>query len=157
MLERIEAYVERFGLGLGQVLDGPDGSVLRFERDLVWNPPDRAWATLTGGATVAVGAAPPGPATTELVPAGPVTAVDSPNVLEYEWLHDGSPAGRVRWEITADPLAGTRLVLTQTMPSRLSDLGDTVLPAWQSRVERLFAALFGEAAGQGTAAREKGA
>jgi uncharacterized protein YndB with AHSA1/START domain len=144
MLQRIEAYVERFGLGRGELVDGPDGRMIRFERDLVWNPPDRVWAALTGKAAVATGQPPPRPATIDPVPAGPVTTATAPNVLEYDWLHDGSAAGRVRWEITEDKYAGTRLVLTQTVPSRLPDLPAALLPAWQTRLERLFAALFGE-------------
>jgi uncharacterized protein YndB with AHSA1/START domain len=165
MLGQIEAYVERFGLGRGEVLDQPGGCVLRFERDLVWTPPDRAWAILTDpdaitaaiaadatadritadGIAAGVGERPPSPATNDVVPAGPITSAEPPHLLEYEWLHDGRPAGRVRWEITSDPLAGTRLVLTQTVPSRLSGLRERALTAWQSHLERLFAAMFGQA------------
>jgi uncharacterized protein YndB with AHSA1/START domain len=148
MLEQIEAYVERFGLGRGEVLDRPDGCVLRFERDLVWTPPDHAWATLTSRVTVAIGDQPPPAATNDVVPAGPVTAAGPPHLLTYEWLHDGRPAGLVRWEITADPLAGTRLVLTQTVPARLSGLRERALAAWQAHIERLFAAMFGQARGR---------
>jgi len=189
MLEQIEAYIERFGLSCGEVLDRPDGCVLRFERDLVWTPPDQAWATLTGtvlaAATVVatttadtaaadtaaadtaaadtaaadtaaadtaaadddaatIGEQPPPSATNDAVPAGPVTAAEPPRLLEYDWLHDGRPAGRVRWEITADPLAGTRLVLTQTVPARLSGLREPALAAWQAHIGRLFAAMFGQ-------------
>lgn len=142
MLRRIEAYVERFGLGRGELLDGPDGTVVRFERDLVWNPPERAWSVLTGRAAPAAGQAPPRPATIDEVVAGPVTTASAPSVLEYEWLRGGEPAGRVRWEITADQHAGTRLVLTQTVPASLPEVPDAVRPAWQARVERLFADLF---------------
>lgn len=142
MLQRIEAYVERFGLGRGEAVEGPDGWVLRFVRDLVWNPPERAWATLTGRAAVTVGQPPPRSATIDGLKAGAVTAAAAPNVLEYDWLDDGARAGRVRWEITADPLAGTRLVLTQTVPSRLPQVAAIVLPAWQERLNRYFAELF---------------
>ncbi|WP_409462051.1 hypothetical protein [Amycolatopsis sp. GA6-003] len=44
----------------------------------------------------------------------------SPEVLAYTWLHDGKPAGRVRWEGTADPLGGVRVELTRTGPPRKS-------------------------------------
>jgi uncharacterized protein YndB with AHSA1/START domain len=144
MLERIEAYVERFGLGEGGALDHPEGYLVRFERDLVWHPVEHAWAVLTEQATVATGAEPPLPATNGYVPAGPVTEVDPPRVLEYAWLHDGAPAGRVRWELAADPVAGTSVVLTQTVPSNLAHLRATVLAAWQTHLELFFAALFGE-------------
>ena len=147
MPRRIEAYVERFGIGRGEVIDRPDGSMLRFVRDLVWNPPERAWATLTGGSAVAVGAPPPGPATIDEVPAGPVTVADPPNALEYGWCHDGEPSGRVRWAITSSPPAATRLTLIHTVPAGLPDLTARAQPAWQRRIGELFAALFGNGNG----------
>ncbi|HET8642784.1 MAG TPA: SRPBCC family protein [Pseudonocardiaceae bacterium] len=142
MPHRIEDYVERFGLGRGEIVEGSNGWVLRFVRDLVWNPPERAWAALTGGAAVAVGQPPPYSVTVDGLEAGAVTAAAEPNLLEYDWLDGGARAGRVRWEITADPLAGTRLVLIQTVPSRLPQVPPAVLPAWQERLNRYFADLF---------------
>ncbi|MGH3328570.1 MAG: SRPBCC domain-containing protein [Streptomycetales bacterium] len=157
IFERIESYIELFGLAEGEVRDQPEGYLVRFGRDLVWWPAEKVWATLTethdetggietgrietGGLTV--GAPPPLRFTNGYVPAGSITAVEPPLMLEYDWQHAGAPAGRVRWEITADPKLGTRLVLTQTLPSRLADLRATALAAWQTHLELFFSALNG--------------
>lgn len=138
----------------GQVLGHPDGHLVRFERDLVWRPAADIWAALIGGEgttedarttrrDLAVGAPPPPASTTDDVPAGPLTAVDPPHLLEYTWRHEGAPAGRVRWEVLADPKSGHRIVVTQTVPARLADLLPTALAARQTHLELLFATLFG--------------
>jgi uncharacterized protein YndB with AHSA1/START domain len=143
-LEPMESYINEFGLAEGAVLEQPDGDLVRFGRDLVWKPTGEVWSILTEGGEVAVGARPPAPATNGYVPAGPVTAVEAPRVLEYEWLHDGAAAGRVRWEIIHDPLEGTRVELTQTLPAELVDLRATALAAWHTQLDLLFAATHGE-------------
>jgi uncharacterized protein YndB with AHSA1/START domain len=142
-LEPMESYITEFGLAEGEVLARPDGWVVRFRRDLVWKPIEEVWALLTDGGEVTVGAQPPAPATNGDVPAGPATTVEAPHVLEYEWLHDGVAAGRVRWEIIHDPREGTRVELTQTLPAELADLRATALAAWHGQLDLFFAATHG--------------
>lgn len=144
VLDRAERYVEECGLGEGEIRDQPDGYLVRFERDLV-QPLDRVWATLTAqDEPLAVGSAPPLQSTHGYVPAGPVTEAEPPRVLEYSWLHDDQPAGRVRFELRDQEPIGTRLVLTHTVPARLADIRATVLAAWQTHLELFFAALHGD-------------
>jgi hypothetical protein len=57
-------------------------------------------------------------------------------MLEYDWLAGDRPAGRVRWELSADP-AGTRVTLTQTGPGELQGLVATAMTAWQAHLEGL--------------------
>jgi uncharacterized protein YndB with AHSA1/START domain len=120
-------YIEKFDIGYGTVESG----AVRFARDLVWKPPADVWAALTD--------APPNPT----VPAGHVVTSEAPTVLEYEWLHDGAPAGTVRWEIVSDPQLGVRVELTQTMPARLADLLPAALASWHVYLDQLFAATMG--------------
>ena len=136
-------YVDEFGLAAGTVRDTGDGWELHFARDLVWKPPADVWALIVEDAAPEPGGEPPRRATNGYVPAGRLTEVGAPHVLEYEWLHDGAPAGRVRWTIVADEL-GVRVELTQTGPTRLADLRATALGAWQVQLELFFAALHGE-------------
>ena len=171
VLARAERYVEEFGLGEGEVRDHRDGYLVWFERDLV-QPPEQVWAALTetgdaedaetgdaetgdtetgdtetGGAEtgeLAVGRAPDVRFTNGYVPAGPVTEVEPPRLLEYAWQHDGAPVGRVRFELRHQEPIGTRLVVTQTLPPTLADLRATALAAWQTHLELLFAALHGD-------------
>jgi uncharacterized protein YndB with AHSA1/START domain len=140
--ERNERYVEEFGLAEGEVRDHPDGYLVRFERDLV-QPVEQVWTTLTQEADdIAVGGPAPLRFTNGYVPAGSVTEAEPPRLLEYAWERDGAPAGRVRWELAGQP-GGSRLVLTQTVPSRLADLRATALAAWQTHLELFVAALHG--------------
>lgn len=149
--ERHEAYVERFGLAEGSLLRSPDGWTVRFERQLT-KPVDAVWATLAGAAApagapatgLAAGSPAPPRFTTPLVPAGTITAVDPPAVLEYDWLSDGAPQGRVRWELS-NGLGGARLVLTQGGPPELAERQSVALEAWRSHLERLAAELRGGA------------
>jgi uncharacterized protein YndB with AHSA1/START domain len=124
-LTPMEHYVEKFGLGYGVV----ETDRIHFARDLVWKPPADVWAVLTDGH-----------ATNPTVPAGRVVTEDAPTVLEYEWLHDGVPAGTVRWEIVADPTIGVRVELTQTVPPRLADHRARTLASWHVHLARFFAA-----------------
>ncbi|WP_199433488.1 SRPBCC family protein [Qaidamihabitans albus] len=139
----MEHYVAEFGLAEGEVHDTGDGYELRFARDLLWRPVEQLWTLLTEGSEPETGAEPPLRFTNGYVPAGPVTAADAPRLLEYEWRHGGAPAGRVRWEIIHDPEFGTRVELTQTVPTRLADLLPTALAAWQTHLEVLFATVLG--------------
>lgn len=136
MLPAIEAYVDRFGLGDGQVEDTADGRVLHFERDIVWQPPEQAWQVLVGssgylepGAPVPASAAPAG---------GVVTHVESPRVLEY-----AAGDGRVRWEFTADAKLGHRVSLTQVVPAQRTDAVPELLAGWKAHLEGFFARLMG--------------
>jgi uncharacterized protein YndB with AHSA1/START domain len=129
-----EKYVEAFGLGQGSAEATADGWRVRFERQLT-RPVDVVWAALTEATTPQVGDAPPGTFTAPGVPAGAVTAVEAPTLLEYDWLHEGAPAGRVRGELTAGTGHGARLILTQTGPARLADEQAVALAAWQEQIQ----------------------
>jgi uncharacterized protein YndB with AHSA1/START domain len=143
-LPRIEGYVERFGLATGEVEDRGDSAVVRFARDLVWMPVAQVWDLLVEGNDVERGGSPPLRFTNGYVPAGAVTCVDPPHRLEYPWLLEDEPAGRVHWELAHDPATGSRVVLTQTVPSRSADALPTFLAAWQVHLELLFAAVQGQ-------------
>jgi uncharacterized protein YndB with AHSA1/START domain len=138
--ERHEAYVKSFGLLEGTVNDTPDGSTVRFER-LLPHPVDTVWGALSDD-DVKVGGDPPLQSTNGFVPAGPVTAVEPPRLLEYAWLSDGEPAGRVRWELSDGP-GGALVTLTQAVPAALSDLRSTALAAWHTHLELLAEHLMG--------------
>lgn len=142
-LPLLEHYVERFGLADGEVVAAADGYELRFARDLMWQPVEEVWSLLTDGVDVELGTAPPSPCTNAYVAAASVSAVAAPHVLEYEWIQDGAPAGRVRFELAEDPELGTRLELTQTVPARLAEVRATALAAWHTHLELLFATLLG--------------
>jgi uncharacterized protein YndB with AHSA1/START domain len=134
--------IEKFDLDKGTVTPTDAGWQLRFTRDLVWKPPADTWQLLTEGRDV--GTAPPLRATNGNVPAGRVVTVEPPRVLEYEWLHDGRPAGTVRWEFHSDSALGERVELTQTVPTHLADLRPLVLASWHLHLELFFAAIMGE-------------
>lgn len=144
MLGLVEAYVDHFGLGEGEILPDEDGYRLRFERDLLWRPLDEAWQVLTGEQDLRSGGPVPVGATHRYLEAGPVTAVDPPRLLEYGWLHDGKPAGTVSIALDAHPTAGHRIVLAQTVPAALAYLRPTALGAWHTFLELFFAALLGD-------------
>jgi uncharacterized protein YndB with AHSA1/START domain len=172
MLPAMEQYIERFGLGEGAVHEHPDGYLIRFERDLVWRPVDEVWSMLIEDKDPAVGSEPPrrfanehapaGPVTAlevndpaagaepprrfanEHAPAGPVREVERPHHLEFAWLHDGAPVGRIRWELIADRTSGSRVTVTVSVPSRLADLRAQLLAAHQTHLELFFAALNGD-------------
>ncbi|PXY28530.1 SRPBCC domain-containing protein [Prauserella flavalba] len=142
-LARAERYVEEFGLGRGEVRRSGEGYELRFERDLV-QPPAEVWRTLAEGDEPRVDGPVPVVFAHGYAETGEVTAVEEGRVVEYAWLHDGVPAGRVRFELREQEPVGTRLVLTQTVPSRLAGLRATALAAWQTHLELFFAALHGD-------------
>jgi uncharacterized protein YndB with AHSA1/START domain len=136
-LGSVERYIEEFGLGEGEVHATGTGYELRFARDLVWKPVDEVWAALAGDTS----AGPPARAVSEHAPAGRLTRVEAPHLLEYEWLHDGAPAGRVRWAIESDPMLGVRVELTQTVPAELAGIRTEALAAWRRHLDRFFAAV----------------
>jgi uncharacterized protein YndB with AHSA1/START domain len=142
MLTVFEHYIEKFDLGRGTAEAVGGQYRVRFVRDLVWKPVEEVWSLLTDGAPVDT--QPPLPATNAYVPAGRVTEVDPPRVLAYEWLHDGAPAGTVRWEIISDDRLGVRVEVTQTLPADLARLRAEMLAAWHVQLELFFAAVFGE-------------
>ncbi|MHA6792913.1 SRPBCC family protein [Pseudonocardia bannensis] len=139
MIATHEAFVGRFGLDRGSVEAGADGWTVRFERQLT-RPVDATWAAI-GGPEAAVGAPAPAAATVDAVPAGPVSAVEAPAALEYEWRSAGRPAGRVRWELEPGTGHGARLLLTQTGPAAPEGERDAALEAWRTRIESLAAVL----------------
>lgn len=146
-LAPMESYIEEFGLGYGEVREVrevTDGWELHFARDLVWRPATEVWALIVEDTSPEVGGEPPTRTTNGTVPAGRLTEVDEPRTLEYEWLHDGTPAGRVRWTIVSDERLGVRVELTQTVPARLADLRASALAAWHVQLELFFAALHGD-------------
>jgi uncharacterized protein YndB with AHSA1/START domain len=136
---RNERYVEKYGLAEGEFVEDDGGYVLRFERVLVQTP-EAAWTALTESTAPAAGCMPPAPLTTVAVPAGPIAAVGPDRALEYEWHHDGQPAGRVRWSVDGKEYA-CHLVLTQTVPARLADRIPAMLAAWQVHLELFVAGL----------------
>ena len=141
MLGPIEHYIAKFGMDEGTATATDDGWELRFTRDLVWKPPADVWQVMTDGK---VGEAPPVQTTNDVVPPGRVVLAEAPTVLEYEWLHDGTPAGTVRWELFSDPELGVRVELTQTVPARLRDTVPQAMAAWHLQMELFFAATQGD-------------
>ncbi|MGH3977641.1 MAG: SRPBCC family protein [Pseudonocardiaceae bacterium] len=143
MVERYEAYVEAFGLAEGSAELTSDGWQVRFERQLIQQPIDKVWATLSSApAAPVVGGPVPQGFTTGEIPAAAVTAVDAPTLLEYGWQVEDRPAGRVRWELSDGP-GGARIVLTQTGPGELAEERSTALAAWQTHIELLAKQLPG--------------
>ncbi|HVV13167.1 SRPBCC family protein [Amycolatopsis sp.] len=139
-LPAMEHYIDVFGIGAGRFAEGELG----FARDLVWKPLEDIWQTLVEGGEPQPGGEPPLRATNGHVEAGAVTKVEAPRLLEYEWLHEGEPAGVVRFEFFADPDLGNRVELHQTLPARLAEFAPTALAAWHTHLELFFAAVHGE-------------
>lgn len=127
-------YIETFGIGDGTVTPTGEGWRLHFARDLVWKPPAETWQLLTDG-----GGNPPKRTTNANFPPGQVTTTEEPRVIEYEWLHDGKPAGTIRWELHSDPKLGERVELTHTVPTHLADLRAQALANWHVHLELFFA------------------
>lgn len=146
-LPEMERSIERFGLAEGSAHETAEGYELRFARDLAWKRAAEIWQLPTDGTGDAVEPGGPAPrrATHGHLAPGRVTTVSAPHVLEYEWLHDGTPAGRVRFEMVADPEQGTRVELTQTLPAALAHLRAELPAAWHVHLELFFAATFGDA------------
>jgi uncharacterized protein YndB with AHSA1/START domain len=140
-LSPMEHYIAKFGLGEGTVTEADGGWEIRFVRDLVWKQPEAVWPVMTDDE---VGETPPVQTTNEIVPPGRVVRAEAPTLLEYEWLHDGEPAGRVRWELLYDPKLGGRVELTQTVPAHLADVVPHAMAGWHLQLELFFAATMGE-------------
>jgi uncharacterized protein YndB with AHSA1/START domain len=137
---REEAYLERFGLADGDLREHAGGTEVRFRRDVV-HPADAIWTTLTDGHEPALGDEPPPGFTAGDFDAGAITAVEPAHLLEYEWKHQGTVAGRVRWELRELDF-GSGLILAQTLPD--PDLGPVALAPWKEHLQRLVAALHGD-------------
>jgi len=135
------AYDETFGLLEGSASKTADGWIVRFER-VMTKPVEEVWAALTGSVTTTVGGPPPVQATNRFVPAGPVTIVKPPALLEYEWQPGDGEGGRVRWELSPSP-GGGRVILTQTIPAGMPERGVTALAAWHTHLELLAHRLQG--------------
>jgi uncharacterized protein YndB with AHSA1/START domain len=138
-----EEYIDFLGMSAGTVATIPSGWQVRFERQLT-NPIDQVWGQVTGGSEPAVGSRPPDRFTTGAVQAGPVTAVESPTRLEYEWQVAGRPAGQVRWELTQGTGHGARLILTQTGSREWADQQATALAAWEQKIDQFSKGLIDE-------------
>ncbi|MET8679730.1 SRPBCC family protein [Streptomyces sp. NPDC004647] len=139
-----DAYFEKFGLDSGTVSETADGWLVRFERQLT-QPAEKVWTLLTGeeSAGPEVGGPVPQSFTSAKVPAGAVTSVKAPALLEYEWRTGGHTGGRVRWELSSGTGHGARLVLTQTGPGGHRADRSTALAAWRKRIARLAEDLRG--------------
>jgi uncharacterized protein YndB with AHSA1/START domain len=137
-----ESYVARLGLDEGTARDTPEGWQVRFERQLT-RPIDEVWARLGAAGTdtpIVGGRVPHGFAAAD-VPAGVVTAVDAPRLLEFEWSAEDGPAGTVRWELGEGTGHGARLILLHT------GIGDhaaarTALTSWRDHIEQLAQTLL---------------
>jgi uncharacterized protein YndB with AHSA1/START domain len=140
-LSPMEHYIAKFGLGEGTATRTDDGWELRFARDLVWKPPADVWKVMTDGQ---VGETPPVQTTNDIVTPGRVLRSEAPAVLEYEWLHDGTPAGTVRWELCSEPKVGERVELTQIVPAHLGAEVPKAMAAWHLQMELFFAATMGD-------------
>lgn len=141
-LDRAERYIEEFGLAEGELRPVDDGYVVRFERDLT-QPLGEVWAALVEDAEPVAGQAPPLRFTHGYLTPGAVTTVEPPHVLEYAWEHEGTPAGRVRFDLADQQPIGCRLVVTQTLPAQHPELRAGASAAWQTHLELLFATLNG--------------
>ncbi|MDA3627645.1 SRPBCC family protein [Saccharopolyspora oryzae] len=129
---RAENYIEQFGLAEGELHRTDTGWQIHFTRDLV-QPPAQVWALLTGDTTPTPGSEPPLPSTHGYGTAGPVITTEAPHTLEYAW----QPTGTVRFHLRDQHPIGTRLHLTHTTTTDPA----TLLAAWHTHLELLFAAL----------------
>lgn len=137
-----ESYVARFGLDEGTVQETPEGWQVRFERQLT-RPIEEVWARVGAAGTdtpTVGGRVPHGFAATDM-PAGMITAVEVPRLLEFEWSAEDGPAGTVRWELGEGTGHGARLILLHV------GAGDhaaarTALAIWREHIERLARTLL---------------
>lgn len=138
MHEQHEAFIAAFGLDQGSSEETPAGWTVRFERQLT-RPVADVWDMLTnrGVDEPLKGEPPPRAFTVQGMEAGAITALDPPQLLEYEWVLGDRDCGRVRWEFAPGPGGAARLVLTQTGPRDLPELRGGAMEAWHAHIERL--------------------
>lgn len=117
--DRMVRWIGEFGLEDGELLPG---RVIRFRRDLVWPPAEDVWQRL-----------PQPPEGAAMIESRP------PEVLAYQ----GKQGDEVRWEITADPLDGVRVELTQTVPDELAGQVPELMAMRHEQLNALFAGTFG--------------
>ncbi|MEV0849841.1 SRPBCC family protein [Streptomyces sp. NPDC049954] len=132
-----EAYVELFDLVGSTVEEEPAGVTVRFERQLV-RPVETVWSYLTRGTDPLPGQEAPSGFTAIGSPAGAITELDPPRLLEYAW----SPLGRVRWQLTEGTGHGARLVLTRSGPAVDEPAVTAVQAAWYQRIGELAGQLL---------------
>jgi uncharacterized protein YndB with AHSA1/START domain len=133
-----EAFVRQFGLDQGTAVDTPGGGwEVRFERQLV-RPGQTVWDVALGGdAAPATGGPVPAGFIANGLDAGPVTEVDAPTSLAYEWRHEGEAAGQVTWALAEGTGHGALLKVTQSGPADLPEARAAALAAWRDRIEAL--------------------
>jgi uncharacterized protein YndB with AHSA1/START domain len=138
-----EAFVRQFGLDQGTAVDMTGGGwEVHFERQLV-RPLQTVWDVVLGSDPApATGGPVPAGFTASGIDAGPVTQIDAPTELAYEWRHQGETAGRVTWALTDGTGHGALLKVTQSGPSRLADAERATLAAWHDHIEALAARLL---------------
>lgn len=139
-----EAYIELFDLAGSTVEEEPGALTVRFERQLV-RPVERVWSLLTRDAEPVLGGLAPSGFTAVGSPAGEITEVAAPRLLEYAW----SPLGRVRWELGQGTGHGARLVVTRSGPVLDEPAVAAAQAAWYQRVEELAAELLDTPRDQG--------
>jgi uncharacterized protein YndB with AHSA1/START domain len=123
-----EGYVHSFGLDEGEILDHDSGWEIHFDRQLTRSVDD-VWSLLVGSSGAAVGAPPPPVLAPDAVDAGPVSAIEAPNVIELG-------EGRVRWQLS-DGNGGARLLVTHTVPKDVGEGRCGLLDAWHDHLEAL--------------------
>jgi uncharacterized protein YndB with AHSA1/START domain len=138
-----ESYVGRLGLDEATSHDTADGWQVRYERQLT-RPAEQVWARLGAAGTDApiVGGRVPHGFTVAGVRAGGITAVDAPQLLEYEWLDGDGPGGTVRWQLEEGTGHGARLTLLHTGSADRTAVRSTALTVWRDHIERLAGALL---------------
>ncbi|MFI9403820.1 SRPBCC domain-containing protein [Nocardia sp. NPDC052316] len=143
-LADLEDYIAAFGLDSGSCETTADGYVLRFVRDMMWQPVEKLWSLLVEDGAPVVGGPAPLRASNQHVEAGPRTVVESPTAMAYQWHHGGRAVGTVRFQFHADPDLGVHVELTQTVPRQLASARAELLAAWHVHLELFFAASQGE-------------
>lgn len=133
-----DRLVRVFGLDLGFPEDTSDGWRVSFERQLMGPSIPEVWAELAPYPEPALAPGNPVPPTFAHpgLQRGRITAAQPPVLLEYDWLWQDRPRGRVRWELSQGP-GGARIMLSQEGPPRLIAEQGAALDAWRSFIEAL--------------------
>ncbi|WP_435246173.1 SRPBCC domain-containing protein [Streptomyces sp. NRRL F-5630] len=132
-----EAYIGLLGLVGSTVDEGPESLTIRLERQLV-RPADEVWSLLTRGTSPRRGERAPDGFGTVGAPAGEITELCPPRLLEHAW----SPLGRTRWELLPGTGHGARLLLSHSCPPLPEPAVAAAQAAWHQRVEELAAELL---------------